>query len=83
MARYRVKDETDLRWNDLRRRATAHVDLEIKKQRELILNRVLGSLWEQYAESLQTGTVIELEAQSEATFVEQIIKETVDIKVEK
>lgn len=78
MARYRQKDETDLAWNDLRRRATALVDLEIKKHRERILNEVLSNLWQEYAKSLETGQKVELSMKHEATFVRDLLG---DVKV--
>jgi hypothetical protein len=65
MARYRVKDEIDLRWNALRRAATARVDLETKAYRERRLNEVLAQLWSQFAAGLDRGEVLELEPQYE------------------
>lgn len=83
MARYRVKDETDLRWNSIRRRITRELDLQIADWREAALNRLLGSAWEQYAEALSTGQVLELEAKYEATFVKQVLGEVIDVEVER
>lgn len=65
MARYRSKDSTDLRWNSIRRRITRELDLEIADWREDALNKLLGAAWEQYAEALSTGNVVELEAHYE------------------
>ena len=62
MARYREKDETDLRWNRIRRRLTRELDTQIADVREEILNNLLSGAWEKYAEALQTGTKLELEA---------------------
>lgn len=73
MARYRVKDETDLRWNSIRRRITRELDLQIADVREAMLNRLLGSAWEQYADALSTGRVLELEEKFEASFVKQVL----------
>lgn len=61
MARYRTKDETDLRWNAIRRAATARVDLEVKTWRERYLNDVLSELWSRYAAGLNEGEVRELD----------------------
>ena len=65
MARYRSKDTTDLRWNNIRRRITRQLDLEIAEWREDTLNKLLGSAWEKYAAALTTGEVVELEAHYE------------------
>ena len=65
MARYRSKDSTDLRWNNIRRRITRQLDLEIAEWREDTLNKLLGSAWEKYAAALTTGEVVELEAHYE------------------
>lgn len=65
MARYRSKDSTDLRWNNIRRRITRQLDLEIAEWREEALNKLLGSAWEKYAAALATGEVVELEAHYE------------------
>lgn len=83
MARYRVKDSTDLRWNSIRRRITRELDLQIADYREEALNRLLGSAWDQYAEALSTGQVLELEAKYEATFVKQALADVIDLEVER
>lgn len=62
MARYREKDETDLRWNRIRRRLTRELDTQIADWREEALNKLLSSAWDKYAEALSTGTKLELEA---------------------
>lgn len=62
MARYRMKDETDLRWNRIRRRLTRELDTQIADWREDALNKLLSDAWEKYAEALQTGSKLELEA---------------------
>lgn len=76
MARYRSKDVTDLRWNDMRRRATAQLDLEIKAWREEALNNLLGALWEKYAAALTSGDVVELEAHYEK-WVQRALDESI------
>lgn len=62
MARYRGKDETDLRWNRIRRRLTRELDTQIYDVREEILNSLLTGAWEKYVEALKTGDKLELEA---------------------
>lgn len=81
MARYRTKDEIDLRWNRIRRRITRELDLQIADWREEALNRLLGSAWDQYKDAIATGTVLELEAQNEATFVKGVLGEVIDVEV--
>jgi hypothetical protein len=46
LARYRSKDEIDLTWNRIRRRATRELDTQIADVREELLNRLLSKLWE-------------------------------------
>lgn len=65
MARYREKDEVDLRWNAVRRAATARVDLEVKTYREKRLNDVLTKLWNTFAVALSQGDIVELEPEYE------------------
>ena len=65
MARYRTKDEVDLRWNAIRRAATARVDLEVKTYRERRLNEVLSELWTTFSRALSAGDVVELEPEYE------------------
>lgn len=83
MARYRVKDDVDLRWNKIRRRITREVDLQIADFREELLNRLLGQAWQDYAEAISSGRVLELEAQYESTFVKQALADVVDVEVER
>lgn len=83
MARYRTKDDVDLRWNSLRRRITRELDMQIADYREAALNRLLGSAWDQFAEALSTGEVLELEAKYEATFVKQALADVIDLGVER
>lgn len=65
MARYRTKDEVDLRWNAMRRAATARIDLETRAWRERRLNEVLGELWTKFAAGINQGEVLELEPEYE------------------
>ena len=62
MARYREKDETDLRWNSIRRRLTKELDVQIADFREEALNQLLGGAWREYVAALGEGKVLELEA---------------------
>ena len=66
MARYRDKDETDLRWNRIRRRITRELDTQVADWREAQLNRLLTSAWEKYVTSLDTGQKLELESHYES-----------------
>lgn len=82
MARYRSKDDIDLRWNRIRRRITRELDLQIADWREEALNNLLSSAWEQYKTAIGTGEVLELEAKYE-TFVAQALADVVDVEVER
>ena len=62
MARYREKDETDLRWSKIRRRLVRELDTQIADWREEAVNKLLSDAWRKYAEALQTGQKLELEA---------------------
>ena len=66
MARYREKDETDLRWNSIRRRITRELDIQIADWREPVLNALLSEAWNKYVEALNTGTVLAIEPDYEA-----------------
>lgn len=81
MARYRSKDEVDLRWNRIRRRITRELDLQIADWREEALNELLTGAWEQYKRSLQTGDVLELEAKYES-FVKDVLDDVVAVSVD-
>lgn len=81
MARYRTKDDIDLRWNRIRRRITRELDIQIADWREDALNQLLGAAWEQYKNAIATGTVLELEAKYEQ-FVGAVLGDVVDVKVE-
>lgn len=62
MARYRSKDETDLRWNSIRRRITRQLDTEIADFREHVLDKLLTGAWDEYTKSLESGEVLRLES---------------------
>ena len=78
MARYREKDETDLRWNRIRRRLTAELDIQIRDWREEALNRLLAGAWTEYAKSLQTGEILELE-ENYSTWVDKALDDSVSV----
>jgi len=82
MARYRQKDTTDLAWNRLRRRITRELDTQIADWREEALNRLLSAAFEQYADAISTGNVLELEEKYEASFVKQVLGDVIDVTVE-
>lgn len=82
MARYRQKDDVDLRWNRIRRRITRELDLQIADWREGALNELLGSAWEQYKNALASGEVLELEA-SYTQFVAEALDGVIDVEVER
>lgn len=81
MARYRSKDDVDLRWNKIRRRITRELDIQIADWREDALNQLLSGAWEQYKEALSTGTVLELEAKYES-FVARVLDDVITVEVE-
>lgn len=62
MARYRQKDEFDLRWNRIRRRITRELDTQIQDAREEMLNKLLTEAFEKHVEALESGKKLELEA---------------------
>lgn len=79
MARYRSKDDTDLRWNRIRRRITRELDIQLADWREEALNDLLSAAWTKYAASLSTGEVLELEADYES-WVARALDAAVTIK---
>jgi hypothetical protein len=81
MARYRQKDDVDLRWNRIRRRITRELDLQIADWREQALNELLGGAWEQYKKAISTGEVLELEA-SYTQFVAQALDDVIQVEVD-
>lgn len=62
MARYRVKDETDLRWNKIRRELTRAYDTKLQHTRDYQLNKLLGHAWDEFAKALESGEKLEIEA---------------------
>lgn len=78
MARYRQRDEVDMRWNSIRRRITRELDLQIADWRERALNELLSGAWEKYKTALQTGETLELEARYES-FVANALSEEIDL----
>ncbi len=74
MARYREKDETDLRWNSIRRAITYEVRRQAADVIEDILNQLLSQAWQDYAAALESGTKLELE-EKYSTFVGQVLRE--------
>jgi hypothetical protein len=81
MARYRQKDDIDLGWNNVRRRITRELDLQIAEVRERMLNDLLGAAWNQYKASLAKGEILALEPKYE-TFVAQVLTDAIDVQVE-
>ena len=45
-----------------------------------MLNRLLPAAFEQYAEAIATGKVLELEAKYEASFVQQVLGDVIDVE---
>ena len=82
MARYRHKDETDLRWNRIRRRLTRELDTQLQDWREEAINNLLAGAWEEYAKALNTGEVLELEAEYE-TWVARALNDAVQLPAPK
>jgi hypothetical protein len=78
VARYRSKDETDLRWNRARRRITRELDTQIQDVREELLNKLLIAAWEKFRESLETGEIVELDTDYEE-FVKRALEESITI----
>jgi hypothetical protein len=81
VARYRTKDEIDLRWNRIRRRITRELDSQIADWREDALNKLLTDAFTQYAKSLETGEVLELE-ETYGKFVKAVLDEVIDVSVD-
>jgi hypothetical protein len=74
VARYRSKDDVDLRWNRIRRRLTRELDTQVADWREEALNNLLSGAWEQFKTALQQGEVLELEASYE-TWIARALNE--------
>ena len=62
MARYRHKNDDDLRWNRIRRRITRELDVQIAEWREEALNKLLAGAWDKYTEALNSGEKLEIES---------------------
>ena len=77
MARYRQKDDVDLRWNQIRRRITRELDTQIADWREQYLNELLSRAWERYSKHLETGEVEKLQPQFEQ-FVGAALSQVID-----
>lgn len=78
MARYRQRDEIDLRWNSIRRRITRELDIQLADWRERALNELLTAAWDKYKQSLETGELLELEAKYES-FVAAALDEAINV----
>lgn len=81
MARYRVKDETDLAWNRIRRQITRDIDTQIQGWREELINKALGEAFAVFASSLEVGTVVQLEDAGSA-WVRELIDSNLREKLE-
>jgi hypothetical protein len=79
MARYRTKDDVDLAWNQIRRRITRELDIQLADWREKALNNLLGGAWTKFSESLSRGEVLALESDYES-WVARALDEAVTIK---
>lgn len=82
MARYREKDETDLRWNKIRRRLTMELDVQLKDFREDALNTLLSGAWKEYVAALGEGKVLELEAGYEGWVTQALRDAGVEARVD-
>lgn len=80
MARYRSKDETDLRWNRIRRRLTRELDTQIADFRDEALNTLLTGAWEEYVNAISTGKKLEIESEY-SDWVGRALQQTVTIDV--
>jgi hypothetical protein len=81
VARYRTKDDIDLRWNAIRRRITRELDTQIADWREQALNKLLAGAWTEYADAISNGRVLELETQYDQ-FVSQVLADVITIDAE-
>ncbi len=61
MAKYRHKDQTELRWNAIRRALTRELDTKISDFRENALNDLLAGAYEDFSLALASGKLPELE----------------------
>lgn len=76
MARYRMKDETDLVWNRIRRKLTRDLDTEIQNRREDVLNTLLSTAWDDYVKAIGSGELREVEDKY-STLVKRIVDENI------
>lgn len=83
MARYRHKDETDLRWNRIRRRLTTELDAQIKDWREEALNNLLAGAWDEFAKALNEGDILELETEYETWVARALNASVADREVQR
>jgi len=81
VARYRGKDETDLRWNAIRRRITRELDTQLQDWREVALDKLLTQAWTDYARQLESGEVRVLETHF-AQFVKTALDDVIDVEFE-
>lgn len=81
MARYRSKDSVDLKWNSVRRRITRELDIQIADWREEALDKLLTHAFEQHVAALQSGEVLELEADYKQ-WVSKALDENIGVAVE-
>lgn len=81
MAKYRQKDDVDIRWNRIRRRITRELDTQLADWREDALNRLLSGAWTEYVKAIGSGDVLELEAHY-TTWVAQALDDVIDVPVE-
>ncbi len=61
MAKYRHKDETELRWNSIRRVLTRELDTKVANYRERALNDLLAGAYEDFSTAIASGKTLELE----------------------
>ena len=81
MARYRQKTHDELVWNDIRRRMTRQLDVEIASVRERILNSLLTGAFDEYTKALESGEEIQLESHV-ASWVADAMDEALKPKIE-
>lgn len=81
MARYREKDSTDLRWNDIRRRITRALDTEVQAFREVVLNDLLVAAWDEFTKSLESGEELIL-ASHVAEWVGDAMRQSLGVKLD-
>jgi hypothetical protein len=80
LARYRTKDEIDILWNQARRHLTRELDTQIADWREIALNKILGTAWEEFQKAISTGEKLQIEA-TYSEFVSSALADVIDIEV--